>query len=299
MDDDTLIRAAQQGCADAWQQLYHRYQPRIHGLARAVGTEDAEDVCQDTWLSLTRYLGQFEPRDGAPFWPWLAVVVKRNMIRRAQRDRIQVVYDAPIAACDDVDQTAIGRVFAVQLIAQLPDARDRDVLTLRVWHDLTFVEIAQRLGIDKTSAREYYERSLRDLRAILEGIAPPDRHIHHAPGLSASAQAECIRRYTSGELSVTALASLYGVSPITMSKYIRGTKTITCARCGAAGVRPGAANRRTCGPCLQSLNAIGERWCAEGQHAVADGRMRGPCAACSRSLYEQRKAAGYYARASS
>jgi RNA polymerase sigma factor (sigma-70 family) len=296
MDDESLIRAAQQGCEDAWRQLYQRYQPRIHGLARALGTDEADEVCGATWYSLVRYLDRYECRDNAPFWPWLAVVVKRIMIRMAQRSRLQVVYDVPMIERENIEQTALGRVFAMQLLARLPEPTDRLILEWRVWHDLTFVEIGQRLGIHKTLARDYYNRALADLRDILNGIAPPDSHIHHARGLSAELQAECVRRYTSGELSVKALAQLYGVSPITMNSYVRNTKTITCARCGAEGVRPGAVNRRTCGPCLAALNAAGQRWCSEGAHAVADSVKRGPCSTCQRQIYLRRKAEGYYDR---
>jgi RNA polymerase sigma factor (sigma-70 family) len=298
MNDATLIHAAQQGCPDAWEQLFLRYQPRIHGLARAIGTDDADGVCGATWCHLVRYLDRYECRDdGVPFWAWLAVVVKRIMIRMAQRSRLQVVYDVPMVERENLEQTALGRVFAMQLLARLPEPIDRQVLEWRVWHDLTFVEIGQRLGIHKTLARDYYNRALADLRAILNDIAPPEKHIHHAPSLSKERQAECIRRYTSGELTVKQLAALYGVSPITMNSYVRNTKTITCARCGAADVRPGAPNRRTCGPCLAELDAAGERWCAEGQHAVVDGRSRGPCSACAKIIYQRRKATGYYDRA--
>ena len=298
--DESLIRAAQQGCPDAWQRLFERYQPRMHGFVRAMGAENADDICQEAWVNLVRYLDRFESRDGAPFWTWLAVIVKRIVWRSIQRERyIQIVYDVPLVEREDLEQTALGRVFAMQLLSRLPDARDRAVLELRVWHDLTFAEIGQRLGIEKNAARDYYERALLDLRTILNGIAPPETHIHHAPGLSAAQQAECVRRYSGGELSVKALADLYGVSPITMQGYVSNTKLIECARCGATAVRPARANSPTCASCLADLDAAHERWCAKGTHAVpiAEWRKGGACAACMRDIYQQRKATGYYDRA--
>jgi len=299
MDDDAIIAAAKAGDEDAWQLLYQRYQPRMHGFVRSLGIENADDICQDAWINLVRFLPRFEQRNGAPFWTWLAILVKRIAWKSIQRERyVQIVYDEMAVAHDDSEQTALGRVFAMQLLARLPDARDREVLTLRVWHDLTFAEIGRRLQIEKVAARDYYNRALCDLRDILQGLAPPSSHIHHAPGLSAELQAECIRRYTSGELSVKALAQLYGVSPITMNAYVRNTKRIQCARCGAADVRPARANSPICAPCLSSLNAADQRWCSKGAHAVGAGAWRvcGVCAPCSRLVYQQRKSTGYYER---
>jgi RNA polymerase sigma-70 factor, ECF subfamily len=294
MDDHDLIRAAQAGDEDAWQLLYKRYQRRIYSFACRLGAESAEDICQRVWEALARHLWQYECRDGAPFWTWLSVVIRHIHIRAVQREqRIQIVYDVPPIEHEDVEQTAIGRVFAMQLLARLPDAKDRTVLTLRVWQDLTFEEIAVRLGVSEAAVRLYYERGLQDLRNILNGIVPPPKHIRHAPSLTVERQAEARRRYAAGEASVKQLAEQYGVSPITMGAYVRGLKTITCDRCGAADVRPAKPNSFTCGPCLKTLQSAGERWCSYGKHAVPDGppSAHGACAVCEKIRYQLRKAA--------
>lgn len=298
MDDHMLIRAAQQGCPDAWAALFQRYQPRIHGLARTLGTDAAEDVCQETWVNLVKYLYRYEVRDDTPFWPWLAVIVRHIVARQARHNRIQVVYDVTMIDRESAtEETAIGRVFARQLVGMLPDSRDREIVTLRHWHDLTFLEIGARVGIEKSTARDYYFRAINELRDVLRGLAPPKSHQHRVASLSPALQEEARRRYASGEMGVKNLAAVYGVSAVTMGQYVRGLKTITCARCGATDVRPARPNSFTCQPCFDALEAASERWCSRGCHAVPAGppSASGPCAACLKRAYQARRVA--YGRA--
>jgi hypothetical protein len=56
-----LLRRAQQGDFAAFEVLVDRFQPRVYGLARHIvgQAEDAEDVTQQTFLSVIEHLNQF------------------------------------------------------------------------------------------------------------------------------------------------------------------------------------------------------------------------------------------------
>lgn len=226
MDDDApIIAAAQAGEADAWQALYARYQPSLWGFFRCLtrGAPDLADYCQETWLHVARDLGRYEHR-GA-FWAWLSMVARHVWIaqgRRAAR-RVQCVFGADmiIREQDDPADSAIQRAFARALIGHLSDPRDREILYLRIWHDLTWSAIGARYGISSVAVLARYARTIRELRAYLalEVLARPKAR--RALILPADVQEEAARRHAAGEMSIAALAAAYGVSAPTMKRYLR------------------------------------------------------------------------------
>lgn len=312
MDDHDLIEACQAGCEDAWQQLYQRHQPRLwcyfRTLARTNPDADFEELCQDTWETVVRWIGRFEIMlpGTAVFFPWLAVVARHRyiaMLRRKMR-RVQVVYDPP--ELDDpinVEQTAIGRVFARYLLQQLPDPLNRHVLELRMWHDLAWSEVGAVLGLPTVTVKHRYEDAIWQLRGVLSGIVPRALDASPAKSLSPERRTEARLRYMRGELGVHALAQAYGVAPGTMESYVRGAKRITCARCQQVAA-PSGVSSRVCAPCHAEMESRDERWCVVGAHAAPLALFRakgGPCRDCNNRIrrdrqYQQRRDKGLICR---
>mgnify|MGYP000992428731 CR=1 FL=1 len=65
-----LLRHAQTGDFAAFEELVGRFQPRVYGLAlRILGeSHDAEDVVQQTFLSLIEHLGEFRGESAVAGW---------------------------------------------------------------------------------------------------------------------------------------------------------------------------------------------------------------------------------------
>ncbi|MDF2711784.1 MAG: sigma-70 family polymerase sigma factor, partial [Nonomuraea muscovyensis] len=63
------------------------------------------------------------------------------------------------------------RAELVSALAALP-AKDRDVLLLVAWGDLTYVEVAQALGIPVGTVRSRLNRGRRKVRAALGDTNP-------------------------------------------------------------------------------------------------------------------------------
>jgi RNA polymerase sigma factor (sigma-70 family) len=61
----------------------------------------------------------------------------------------------------------------VRLALELLDPRDRDVVLLRQWKELSFAEIAEELGISESGARMRFQRALpkiaKQVAALREG----------------------------------------------------------------------------------------------------------------------------------
>jgi len=92
----SLVRRAQRADPAAWDRLVRIYSPIVYGWARGAGLQpdDASDVMQDVFHTLTTQLSKFERRTASDsFRGWLYTVT-RNKIRdyfRGRRDQAQAV----------------------------------------------------------------------------------------------------------------------------------------------------------------------------------------------------------------
>jgi RNA polymerase sigma-70 factor (ECF subfamily) len=175
--DEQLVEAFQNGDASAFDALLSRWDPKIRGaIYRLVGPhEDVRDLCQETFLKAYRGLGGFKKE--ARFSSWLyqiAVNVCRDRQRR-RRGRTLVSLDEldgsevglPAAsALDVVEGRDLSRLVAAAVEA-LP-AEQREVIVLKEYQGLTFLEIADALDLPISTVKTRLYRGLGQLRQRLE-----------------------------------------------------------------------------------------------------------------------------------
>jgi len=81
-DDARLLRAHVAGDPQAFAQLYDRYdRPCFQFVRRMLGAahaEAAEDLHQETWLSIARHATAFDPAK-AGFPAWLFTIARRKV----------------------------------------------------------------------------------------------------------------------------------------------------------------------------------------------------------------------------
>jgi RNA polymerase sigma-70 factor (ECF subfamily) len=169
--DDELIRRAQRGDEDAFQQLVERYSDPVWRTARVLSSDQAaaEDAAQEAWLDAWRGLPRFQT--GRPFRPWLLQLV-RNRCRMAGRRHApnRQSLDGPqfeaLADPEDVVATTLRaeRLSALAAtLAQLP-AEQRTSLALRFFADLELAEIATVTGAPVGTVKSRLHRALARLR---------------------------------------------------------------------------------------------------------------------------------------
>ena len=170
-DDAALVRGTLAGRREDFDMLVARHQRALYGFAyRFVHDhEQAADVVQSTFLQAYAHLGQFAGR--ASFATWLHQIALnqcRALARSAARART-VSLDAPDAPRFETPEVASGWHAGLErLIARLP-LRQRAVLTLRVFSDLPFREIARIEGITENAAKVNYHHAIKHLRRWLAG----------------------------------------------------------------------------------------------------------------------------------
>jgi len=177
--DEELVEACQAGEASAFDFLVARWEDRIRGAAyRFLGSEDeARDVAQEAFLKAYRALPGFKRE--ARFSSWLyqiAVNLCRDRLRR-RRGRTTVSLEAleekgPVLVsgepgAHEIVQRLDLRRSVRRAIAGLSDEQ-REVLILKEYQGLTFLEIAHALDVPLSTVKTRLYRGLVQLRLILE-----------------------------------------------------------------------------------------------------------------------------------
>ncbi|HET9739237.1 MAG TPA: sigma-70 family RNA polymerase sigma factor [Solirubrobacteraceae bacterium] len=168
------VRAAARGDQEAWNELVERYSGLLWGIARAhrLGTGDAADVVQTSWLRLVEHLVDVRNPDG--IGSWLATTARRESLRTLRRSSRSEPSDAidalPDPALTDVDarllrderDAALSRAFE-----RLP-ARDQALLRLLTTEPApSYEEISAALAMPIGSIGPTRGRALARLRREL------------------------------------------------------------------------------------------------------------------------------------
>src|SRR5690242_17730794 len=91
--DASLVRAAQNGDVPAFESLYSRYMPVVHGLLLArMAAGDVDDVVQEVFITAYQKLRML--REPAAFAGWIARIARnraedsrRSVLERIDLDR--------------------------------------------------------------------------------------------------------------------------------------------------------------------------------------------------------------------
>lgn len=193
-----LLDGAQAGNDEAVEQLFDRHRD---SLRRMVGLRidkkilrrlDVSDVVQDVLIEANRRLQDYLANPVMPFHLWIRQIAKDRIIDAHRRHRVSskrsIDREQPAAANFGVDQStlelaaqlsdpeltpaaaATQQELAIQIqsaIEQLPD-RDREVILMRHYEQLSNQEIAQALEIAEPAASMRYLRALKRLRSLLD-----------------------------------------------------------------------------------------------------------------------------------
>jgi RNA polymerase sigma-70 factor (ECF subfamily) len=175
--------------SQALDRLYERYTPKLLSYIRLkMGRSlrerlESRDILQSTLLKSYQHLGEFRGSDGRSLMAWLARIADREILDRAdyhQRQRRDAGRESPID--EHPDLTAHVRSVLSQAIvnertdeleaaiASLSDAHQKIIL-LRKFEDLSFSEIAGRLGKSEDACRMLLARAMT---ALTLKLARPD-----------------------------------------------------------------------------------------------------------------------------
>lgn len=158
-----LVNAARQGKHRAYENLYSRYAPMVHGiLLTRVPIDDVDDLVQDVFIHALEKLHTL--RDPSAFGAWLATITRNqaNDFHRRSKN-IETVSDHIVEQMPGAADTRTEAVRVLMIIRTLPEAY-RETLTLRLVEGMTGPEIAERTGLTPASVRVNLHRGMKMLR---------------------------------------------------------------------------------------------------------------------------------------
>jgi RNA polymerase sigma-70 factor (ECF subfamily) len=188
---DNLVRDAVAGRPEAVEALYARVAPRILSYVRLrMGQSlrermDSRDILQATLLKSFERFDEFKGAGKPALMAWLARIAEREILDRTdyhQRARRSVRQETPLSGDDAIEArvtSVLSRMIRderaeklEQAMAGLSDAH-REIILLRKFQDLSFREIADRIGKSEDACRMLLARALAALTLRLTGPMTP------------------------------------------------------------------------------------------------------------------------------
>jgi RNA polymerase sigma-70 factor (ECF subfamily) len=169
--DLDLVREIKAGNRAAFSELVTRHQKAIYRLAlrftRDHGT--AEDIVQDSFVKAYQALDSFEERSSFKSWLFrIAINTSKNRLRSHDNDTVDIE-DVTIATASKVESDFEYKEtegFINEMVQKLPE-RQRIALTLRVFEDLSFQEIAQIMDCPYDTAKANFRHAVLKLKKVL------------------------------------------------------------------------------------------------------------------------------------
>ncbi|WP_271222116.1 RNA polymerase sigma factor [Streptosporangium carneum] len=166
---------------EAFSALFDRYSGMLYRyVSRRLGPEVAEDLVGETFLVAFGRRAHYDLAY-ADARPWLFGIATKLVSRhhRTEAARYRALRRAPVegvveSPAERVVAEVAARTSRPVLAGALAGlaAKDRDVLLLIAWCDLSYEEVARSLGIPVGTVRSRLNRARRKVRAAL-GDADP------------------------------------------------------------------------------------------------------------------------------
>lgn len=186
MSDEALLQRVRAGDLSSGEALVRRYaHPLLRYLQRLVGDDLAEELHQQTWLSVLDNLDKFDPAlasqtngSGTPsggFKAWLFRIAtnKANDLwrsrgrERAAKEGLRLVKDESTPWAGEKAQGREQEEKLIRAIGKLPESQ-RQVLALRYYSNMKFIDIARLLGCPLNTALGRVHKAMIRLRQLME-----------------------------------------------------------------------------------------------------------------------------------
>lgn len=179
--DASLVRDYLDGNESALGALINRHQHRIYSFifSKVFDRDIAEDIFQDTFIKVIRTLKRGKYNEEGKFLPWVMRIAHNLVIDHFRKNKRMPKFDNSgdfniFSVLSDNDLNAEKQLIKDQiesdvkeLIKELPEDQ-LEVLTMRIYKDMSFKEISERTGVSINTALGRMRYALINLRKIIE-----------------------------------------------------------------------------------------------------------------------------------
>lgn len=162
-----MINLAQAGDSQAFASVYDLYIGKIYNFIfyKTLHQPLAEDLTSQTFLKAWKNIKQFQ---GGSFSAWLYSIARNLVIDhfRAQKEFLNIDDCWDLQASDDIFKEVDDRLKIEKIktaFSQL-NSKEREILILRFWQDLSFKEIALILQKNEGAVKMSFGRAVNALK---------------------------------------------------------------------------------------------------------------------------------------
>lgn len=179
--DASLVREYLKGNENSLSILITRHQSRIYSFiySKVYDKDVAEDVFQDTFIKVINTLKRGKYNEEGKFLPWVMRIAHNLVIDHFRKNKRMPMFENKgdfnifSVLCDgdlNIERQLIKDQIELdvqELIKELPEDQ-LEVLTMRIYKDMSFKEISERTGVSINTALGRMRYALINLRKIIE-----------------------------------------------------------------------------------------------------------------------------------
>ena len=189
MNEDAVIKLAQEGNREALKLLFEENKKKIFSLAYQYtrNVEDAEDILQETFIKAYRSLHRFNIQNGNSFSPWLCRIgincsidyLRRNKNRKEKRLAQNNIENL---ASDDVNSNPENTSTQKEIREKIDQTlnklsgQQKIIFILKHYQQLTTREIAEYLNCSEGSVKRQLFRAVSTMKVHLKGLIMENKY---------------------------------------------------------------------------------------------------------------------------
>ncbi|CAM4296048.1 MULTISPECIES: RNA polymerase sigma factor [Gillisia] len=179
--DAALVQDYIQGNEKALSTLINRHQQRIYSFiySKVFDKDVSDDVFQDTFIKVINTLKRGKYNEEGKFLPWVMRIAHNLVIDHFRRNKRMPMFQNNgdfniFSVLSDGDLNIEKQIIKDQiesdvqeLIKELPEDQ-LEVLTMRIYKDMSFKEISESTGVSINTALGRMRYALINLRKLIE-----------------------------------------------------------------------------------------------------------------------------------
>ncbi len=171
MHIENCIIRFQAGDFDAFGEIYEEYVDQIFAfiLRKTSDREIAEDLTSQVWMKAMKGLEKFSDKQGASFKSWIYRIANNSVIDhyRTQKEQLDIDKVDEIGISADLGKCIDDQDKLIEVKAFLGDLKpiEQEIVTLRVWDEMSYREIAEVTGKKEDNCKQIYKRTIEKIQA--------------------------------------------------------------------------------------------------------------------------------------
>lgn len=168
-EDKDIIARCQIGKLDDFAVLYDKYAKKIYSFVyfKTQHRQTAEDLVTQVFIKALENINNFDIGKGT-FQAWLYQIARHKVIdhyRTAKKDvDINDVWDLEDGSDIKKDIDIKNKLSQVEDYLKELKSEQREIITMRVWQDMSYKDIAEAMGKSEAACKMMFSRAINTLR---------------------------------------------------------------------------------------------------------------------------------------